>query len=123
MRSMLPHESLTTLYMTLIEPHFRYCDIVWGQCNETLKDKLQTLQNRAARVICNRRFEDVGDHQELLNQLGWLSVRQLFSLDLGVFVPKAINGLIPYQFNECTLKIIQFTLMAPGLLQQTVSLV
>ena len=73
MRSILPYELLTTLYMTLVKPHFRYCDIVWGQCNETLKDKLQTLQNRAARVICNRRFEDVGDHQELLNHLGWLA--------------------------------------------------
>ena len=40
MKSILPHELLTTLYMTLVEPHFRYCDIVWGQCNETLKDKL-----------------------------------------------------------------------------------
>ena len=93
MRSILPHESLTTLYMTLVEPHFRYCDIVWGQCNETLKDKLQTLQNRATGIICNRRFEDVGDHQEILNQLGWLNVRQLYSLDLGIFVFKATNGL------------------------------
>ena len=99
MRSILPHESLTTLYMTLVEPHFRYCDIVRGQCNETLKDKLQTLQSRAARVICNRRYEDVGNLQVLLNQLGWLNVRQLFSHDLGVFVFKAINGLIPDQFN------------------------
>ena len=96
----MPYESLTILYMTLVEPHFRYCDIVWGQCNEILKDKLQTLQNRSARVICNRRFQDVGDNQELLNQLGWLNVRQLFSLDLGVFVFKDINGLIPDQFNE-----------------------
>ena len=100
MRSIVPHESLTALYVTLVEPHIRYCDIVWGQCNETLKDKLQTQQNRAARVICNRRFEDVDDHQELLNQLGWLNVRQLCSLDLGVFVYKAINGLIPDEFNE-----------------------
>ena len=100
MRSILPRQLLTTLYMTLVEPHFRYCDIMWGQCNETLKDKLQTLQNRAARVICNKRFEDVDDHQELLNHLGWLNVRQLFSLDLGVFVFKAINGRIPDQLNE-----------------------
>ena len=122
MRSILPHESLTTLYVSLVEPHLRYCDIVWGQCNETLKDKLQTLQNRAARVICNRRFADVGDHQELLNQLRWLNVRQLFSLDLWIFVLKAINGVIPNQFNEYTLNVKQFTLKAPGLLQQTFSL-
>ena len=56
------------------------------------------MQNRAARVICSRRFEDVGDLHELFNQLGWVNVRQFFSLDLGVF--KAINGLIPDQFNE-----------------------
>ena len=100
MRSILPHASLTTSHMTLVESHFRYCDTVWDQCNETLKNKLQTLQNRAARIICNRRFEDVGDHQELLNQLGWLNVRQLLSLGLGVAVFKAVNGLIPDQFNE-----------------------
>ena len=46
MRTILPHEPLITLYMTQVEPHFRYCGTVWGQCNETLKDRLQTLQNR-----------------------------------------------------------------------------
>ena len=28
MMSILPYKSLTTLYMTLVEPHFRYCDTV-----------------------------------------------------------------------------------------------
>ena len=69
-----------------------------GTVQWDLEDKLQTLQNRAASN--NRRFGDVGDHQEILNQLGWLNVRQLFSLDLGIFVFKAINGLIPDQVNE-----------------------
>ena len=96
MRSILPRESLTTLYMTLVEP---CCDIVRGQCNETLKDELQTLQKRAVRIICNRQFEDVRDHREILNQLGWLNVRQLFSFDLGIFVFKTMNGLIPDQFK------------------------
>ena len=52
-RSFLPKQSLLTLYQSMIEPYFRYCNIVWEQCNETLLDKLQTLQNRAARVIAN----------------------------------------------------------------------
>ena len=26
--------------MTMIEHHFRYCDIIWGHFNETLKNKL-----------------------------------------------------------------------------------
>ena len=45
------HFTLLLLYHTLIEPYFRYCSIVRGQCCETLKDKLQTLQNKAAQTI------------------------------------------------------------------------
>ena len=48
-RHFISKESLLLLYHTLIEPYFRYCSIVWGQCSETLKDKLRTLQNNAAR--------------------------------------------------------------------------
>ena len=46
----IPQESLLLLYHTLIESYFRYCSIVWGQCGETQKDKLQTLQNKAAQT-------------------------------------------------------------------------
>ena len=42
-RHIIPQESLPILYHTLIKPYFRYCSIVWGQCGETQKDKVQTL--------------------------------------------------------------------------------
>ena len=59
-RHFLHRESLIILYQTLIEPYYRYCSIVWGQCCETLKDKLQVLQNRAARTIARLKYEDAG---------------------------------------------------------------
>ena len=31
-RRFISQESLLLLYHTLIEPYFRYCSIVWGQC-------------------------------------------------------------------------------------------
>ena len=40
MRSIVPYQLLVNLYMTTIEPYFKYCDIIWGQFNETLKNKL-----------------------------------------------------------------------------------
>ena len=40
MRSIVPYQLLVNLYMTMIQPYFRYCDIIWGQFNETLKNKL-----------------------------------------------------------------------------------
>ena len=46
----LPQETLVTLYYSLVESRLRYCNTVWGNCGN-LKRKLQTLQNRSARVI------------------------------------------------------------------------
>ena len=60
----LKRESLILIYRTLIEPYLRYCSIVWGQCNESQKDKLQALQNKAARTITNVKFNDA-DHSRL----------------------------------------------------------
>ena len=40
MRSIVPYQLLVNLYMTMIQPYFRYCDIIWGHFNETLKNKL-----------------------------------------------------------------------------------
>ena len=44
MSTVLPNESLDMICKTLIEPHIRYCSVVWGNCGEALKDKLQNLQ-------------------------------------------------------------------------------
>ena len=84
------------LYHTLIEPYFRYCSIVWGQCSETLKDKLQILQNKAARIIAKVRYDEA-NHSKLLTDFGWLSVRNLIKLDMGVFAYKELNNLHPEQ--------------------------
>ena len=36
----LPKKCLITLYQSLVEPRLRYCNTVWGNSGETLKDKL-----------------------------------------------------------------------------------
>ena len=40
-------------------------------CNKILKDKLQILQNRAARVIARARYDDRIGSSDLLEGLGW----------------------------------------------------
>ena len=39
------------IYNALVEPHFDYCSIVLGNCGKTHSQKLQKLQNRAARIF------------------------------------------------------------------------
>ena len=89
-RRFISQESLLLLYHTLIEPYFRYCSVVWGQCGETLKDKLQILQHKAARTIVKLRYDEA-NHSDLLTKFGWLSVRNLIKLDTAVFVYKEIK--------------------------------
>ena len=51
MRSFVPLETLKLIYNALVQPYFDYCSPLWDNCGGGLKDKLQRLQNRAARVI------------------------------------------------------------------------
>ena len=45
------------IYKALVEPHFEYCSPVWHGINNKLSDKLQKLQNRAARAITQSNFD------------------------------------------------------------------
>ena len=38
------------VYKAIIQPHFDYCSTVWDGLGVTLLDKIQKLQNRAARI-------------------------------------------------------------------------
>ena len=67
-KSFLPKESLVTLYTGIVEPHLRYCCSVWGCAGSTEINRLQKLQNRAARIITNSSLIPLAD---LLSK-GWV---------------------------------------------------
>ena len=68
-------------------------------CGEILKDKFQTLQNGAARIITRTPYEVTNDFS-LLKHLKWLDVRSITKLDMGIFMYKAMNQLVPGQISE-----------------------
>ena len=53
----LPPTALHDVYYGLVQSHFDYCSVVWGNCGKTLRDKLQRLQNRAARDRTNSNYD------------------------------------------------------------------
>ena len=61
-----------------------------------MRDKLQTLQNKAARTIAKVRYDEAS-HSKLLTDFGWFSVRNLIKLDMGTFANKELNNLHPEQ--------------------------
>ena len=87
----VPKRSSIFLYKSLVEPYFRYGNTVWGLCNRILIDKLQTLQNR---IVTDTSYDEA-NHPVLLRELGWLSIRKLITLDLGIFMYKVNKGITP----------------------------
>ena len=92
-RPFISKETATQIYNALIMPHFDYCSPVWDCLSGYLSDKLQKLQNRAARIITKSPFDTSSDH--LLSTLDWerLFLRRKKQKALMMF--KSMNGLAP----------------------------
>ena len=68
-RDFVYREILSSIYNAFIRPHFDYCSKVWDTLGMGLSSRLRKLQNRAARIIMNLRYNTPGI--EAINALGW----------------------------------------------------
>ena len=68
-RHHIPFNMLINVYDSLVQPHFNYCSVVWGNCGSGLSEKLQKLQNRAARILMCANYDSIID--ELFRAPGW----------------------------------------------------
>ena len=79
------------MYNALVMPYFNYCSAVWGNINKGLADKLQKLQNRAARILTFSNY-DVRS-SVLLDELGWERLEYVRLKQLAVTMYKIHNNL------------------------------
>ena len=56
-KPVVPLCTLVTLYRSLIQLYFNYRSPLWDTCCKQRKDKLQTIQNRAGRIITGSSYE------------------------------------------------------------------
>ena len=89
----LPLVIVQAMYKSLVEPHFRYCCPVWGAAGITVLQKLQKLQNRAARIVTNSPYE--AHSQPLIQKLGWPTIQELIESETGEVVYKALLNEAP----------------------------
>ena len=81
------------MYNALVMPYFNHCGAVWGNVNKGLADKLQKLQNRAARILTFSNY-DVRS-SVLLDELGWERLEYVSLKQLAVTMYKIHNNLSP----------------------------
>ena len=75
-RPFIPTDVAVQIYNAFMLPHFDYCSPIWDCMSGYLRDKLQKLQNFAARVITKSPFDTKSDL--LIAMLKWekLSLRR-----------------------------------------------
>ena len=91
-------ETLKTIYYSLVQPYFDYCDVVWGDCSKTRADKLQKLQNRAARIITRADYSIRSS--DVINSLEWSGLEERRKRHLLVAMFKIFNNDCPTYFRE-----------------------
>ena len=90
---LVPQATFLLIYQALIQPHFDYCNIVWGDCVITLQNKVQKLQNGAARVLTYSNYD--ADAGYLLKLLRWKNLASQQQIQRAIMVYNSLHGLAP----------------------------
>ncbi len=90
----LPTESLLTIYQTTVQASIDYCITVWGYAPGSYLDRVQSLQNRAARIITGNYSREVRGI-DLVKDIGWFNIRQRRDYFTGLLVFKSLNNMSP----------------------------
>ena len=88
-RSFVPHETLRSIFTSLVQPHFDYCDSIWGCCGKTLGSELTKLQNRDARILSYSNYDANADN--LIQKLGWIKLDSQRKIHKVVMVYKSLK--------------------------------
>ena len=97
-RPFIPTDVAVQIYNALILPHFDYCSPVWDGMSGCLSDKLQKLQNRAARVITQSPFDTSSNL--LLAMLRWEKLSLRRKKQKALIMYKTLNELAP-DYLQC----------------------
>ena len=94
MRGLIDQETANKAYQGFIEPYFS----VWDGLGDTLSDRLQKLQNRAARVITRSSY-DISSNLPL-DQLKWNNLSVNRQKQKAILMFKTLSGQTPQYLHE-----------------------
>ena len=97
-RYCLPLDATLLFFNSYVLILFDYPDIVWGiGGNSTLMLQLQSLHNKATKIILDLSFGSSAD--VALNELKWKTLARRMAEHRETFIYKCLNTLFSYRFN------------------------
>ncbi len=93
LRNMLPVSDAEKLVHAFMTSRLDYCNALLGGCPASSINKLQVVQNAAARVLTrSRKYDHI---TPILQSLHWLPIKFCISYKILLLAYKALNGLAP----------------------------
>ncbi len=75
-----------------------YCNALLGGCSARLINKLQMVQNAAARVLTRtRKYDHISP---VMSTLHWLPIKHCIDFKILLITYKALNGLAPHYLSD-----------------------
>jgi hypothetical protein len=92
-RPFISPETSKLLYNAMVLPLFDYIDVIWSCCNVTQLNRIQRLQNRAARIIlkCHPRTHIA----DMLQKLNWMTCKERVDFHKATMLFKIVNSQAP----------------------------
>ena len=89
----ISQDILNMVYNAIVLPHLEYCNVVWGNCGISIANRLQIIQNRAARIICGAPWDTSSTF--VLDQLNWKPLSNRHQYNVSIWIYKILNNLAP----------------------------
>ena len=98
LRNCYTQETLSHIYIGIVEPHFLYCSSVRGSCGEIMLLTLQKLQNRATRIAANSSYNAPAN--VLIEKLNRPIISEIIKRETATMICKSLNGLAPMYLSN-----------------------
>ena len=103
-RPFLTKEACHTLIQGLVIFHLDYCNVIFNGLQECLLNRLQFVQNHAAKLVLGRQKFD--SSREALAELHWLPIRVHIDFKVLTLVHRCLSGDAP-EYLKNLLTILQ----------------
>ena len=98
-RRSLPTDAARTLVNSLVVSKIDYCNSLLAGAPANLTDKLQSVLNAAARIVCGlKKYDHITCHMR--DSLHWLRFPQRVTFKLCLLTYKSLNGCAPDYLTE-----------------------
>ena len=93
LKFVLDRNSLEIIYFSFIRPILEYADVVWDNCNQNDKDRLEKIQHEGARIVSGAtKLISICD---LYNEVRWESLENRRTKHKLIMLYKMKNNLTP----------------------------